>query len=75
MRRLIRNRNKVYLKANGAWTDNWQEAEGFRGVREAIFALRRLCSKDAELVLMPLGYPDPTYDVVLPLSRNRSAMR
>jgi hypothetical protein len=68
-KRLIRSAaTRQYLRSDGTWTNDLNEAECFVDTQAAISAVFRLRLSDCELVLMMGPQPSDAYDVVLPLS-------
>ena len=67
MRRLIRNGSGLYLKKDGTWTSDWQQAEEFPDTTTAIAAKLRDKLTAVSLVLIMGDKPNPRCDVVVPL--------
>jgi hypothetical protein len=67
VKRVIRNRAGLYLKADGTWTKDLEQAVCFSGFKAVISEKERLSLKEVDLVLLIKSTPSPKYDVVLPL--------
>ena len=69
MKRLIRNRStKLYLQADGTWTSAPEAAAEFPHAMAALEAQRVYALKQVELVLQIESRPNPSFDIVLPLT-------
>ena len=71
MKRLIRNRARLYWKGDGDWTADYQQAQTFADAKSVISTKDRYYLKDVVLVLVANGKSCPQYDVVFLLKDAR----
>ena len=74
-KRLIRNGSGQYLKPDGTWTSNIEDARSFASTLEVINAWQSYNFSDVQMVLIFDDKPSPKWDVVLPLGKGCNAHR
>ena len=68
MKQVIRQRRtRHYLREDGTWTKNYDEAKSFSGILAAIMAIHEYQLKDCDLVVQAQEEPS-IKDTILPLS-------
>ena len=67
MTKVIRNREGLYLREDGTWTAEFQEAKIFQSLNNVFAAKLRFQIENAYLVLVVNEEPSREYDIVLSL--------